>query len=237
MPTIRQDFDDTHWDTRTGGSKSLLDRCHEAFSLIFHIHSGKDPGHPEDLRKSIALLLKDLEKAARQNGYSEEDVKATHYALCALIDETILNSRWSFRDQWAEQPLQLAYFNDYMAGERFFELLERVRQKGRRKVDLLEVFCMCLILGFRGKYKAHGAEELAELASSLMEEVNNYRGNLSALSSHWKIPEEIIPRTVNKIPVWAWVAGISAVFIVILVFVISNIWLGSLVDAAKQMMP
>ena len=235
MPTIRQDFDDTRWDVRTGGSKSLLDLCHEAFALIFHIHSGKDPGHPEDLRKNIPLLFKDLEKTAGRNAYSEEDVKATRYALCALIDETILNSRWSFRDQWAEQPLQLTYFNDYMAGERFFELLERVRQKGRRKVDLLEVFCMCLILGFRGKYKAHGAEELSEITGTLMEEANSYRGSFSSLSSHWKIPEEAVSRPVKRIPTWALIAGISAVLAVILVFVISKIWLGSMVDTAKQM--
>ena len=235
MPTTREDFDDTLWETKTGGSQTLLDLCNEAFSLIFHIHAGKDPGHPEDLKKSISFLLKDLEKTAKRCGYSEEDIKATHYALCALIDETILNSRWSFRSQWADQPLQLAYFNDYMAGERFFELLDRVRQKGRRKVDLLEVFCMCLILGFHGKYKAQGGEELADLTRSLMEEVNRYRGGLSNLASHWKIPEEAVVQPANSIPRWAWIAGIAAVITVVLVFVVSKLWLASIADEAGRM--
>jgi type VI secretion system protein ImpK len=235
MHTTRDEFDDTSWEARTGGSKSLMDLCHEAFSLIFHIHAGKDPGHPEDLKKSLSLLFRDLEKTARHFGYGEEDIKATHYALCALIDETILNSRWAFRDQWADQPLQLAYFNDYMAGERFFELLERVRQKGRRKMDLLEVFCMCLILGFHGKYKAQGEDELAELTRNLMEEVNHQRGGLSSLSSHWKVPQEKIERRANAIPRWAWVSGIAAILIVILIFAVSKLWLASMVEEARRM--
>ncbi len=234
MPMAREEFDDTFWESRTGGSQRLMDLCDEAFSLIFHIQAGKDPGHPEDLRKNISLLFKDLEKTARHFGYSEEDIKATHYALCALIDETILNSRWSFRDQWSDQPLQLAYFKEHMAGERFFDLLERVRQKGRREVDLLEVFCMCLILGFHGKYKGQGGEELAELTRSLMEETSRYRGGLSSLASHWKVPEEAIARPVNSIPLWAWVAGIAAVLAVVLLFSISKLWLSSITEAARQ---
>lgn len=234
MHTTRNESDDSMWESRSSGSKSLMDLCHEAFSLIFHINAGKDPGHPEDLKKSLSMLFKDLERTAKHCGYGEDDIKATHYALCAMIDETILNSRWAFREQWADQPLQLTYFNDYMAGERFFELLERVRQKGRRKLDLLEVFCMCLILGFHGKYKAQGGDELAELTRNLTEEINRQRG-LSSLSSHWKIPQEKIEHHATAIPRWAWISGIAAILIVIVIFAVSKLWLASMIDEARRM--
>jgi type VI secretion system protein ImpK len=236
MPTIREDYGDAG-DRRGSSVQSLAGLCGDAFSLIFHIHAGNDPGHPEDLRKSIALLFQDLDKQAKRSGHSDEDIKAARYALCALIDETILNSRWAFRDKWSEQPLQSEYFGDYMAGERFFDLLEKIRQKGRLKADLLEIFCMCLILGFQGKYKLRGQDELAQIKHSLVEETNSYRGGLSGLAFHWKIPDEIVEKPSNAIPRWVWVTGIAAIVAVILVFAIFKIWLGSAAtDAARQMM-
>lgn len=235
MPMNRDNLEDTLWDRNPSGSKNLMDLCSEAFSLVFHIRSGKDPGHPDDLRKGISLLFRDLDKQAKRCGYSEEDVKATRYALCALIDEIVLNSRWSFRDQWKDEPLQQEYFKDYMAGERFFDLLERVRRKGRSEVNLLEVFCMCLILGFQGKYKLHGGDELADLTRTLVEETNGYRGGSSEMSPHWKIPNEAVERPASTIPRWAWITGIAALLLVILVFVVCKLWLGSIADEASRM--
>lgn len=236
MPTNRENFGSTGGERTSSSDQSLAGLCHDAFSLIFHIHAGNDPGHPEDLKKNIGLLFQDLDKQCKRSGYSDEDIKATRYALCALIDETILNSRWAFRDKWAEQPLQSEYFGDYMAGERFFDLLEKVRQKGRLKADLLEIFCMCLILGFQGKYKMGGQEALSQITHRLVEETNGYRGGLSNLSFHWKIPEERVEKPPDTIPRWVWITGISAIFAVVLVFVIFKIWLGSAVaDAVQQL--
>ena len=154
MPSARDDFESTDYGSADSEHRrSLADLCHEAFLLIFHILGGNDPGHPDQLRKEIQLLLEDLERQAGRHGHPEEDVKAARYAICSLIDEMILNSRWEFKDQWADRPLQLEYFGEHMAGERFFDLLDRIRKKGARKADPLEVFCMSLILGFQGKYK------------------------------------------------------------------------------------
>ncbi len=236
MPSTREDFNKTRQAGSAGGYQNLATLCGDAFSLIFHVHAGNDPGHPDDLRKNISLMFQNLDKQAKQNGQSEEDIKATRYALCALIDETLLNSRWSFRDKWAEKPLQSEYFGDYMAGERFFDLLERVRKKGRLKADLLEVFCMCLILGFQGKYKMGAQEELARITRALVEETNGYRGGISNLAFHWKIPEEAPERPPKAVPRWMWGTGIAALLLAIVVFVVLKLWLGfAAEDAAREM--
>jgi type VI secretion system protein ImpK len=156
--------------------------------MVFHMQGGGDPGHIDTLRKEIALMLQDLERRGKRQGHPDEDVKATRYALCALIDETILNSQWPFKDQWSDKPLQLEYFGEHMAGERFFDLLERIRQKAARKVDLLEVFCLTLIFGFQGKYKLRGGNELKELIAELVAEIGTHRGGRPSLSPNWKIP-------------------------------------------------
>ncbi len=236
MPTLREDSDTTSWGSAPGSPQSLLDLCADSFLLIFHVHGANDPGHPEDLRKNIALSFQNLERQAKRQGQSEEDIKATHYALCALIDETLLNSRWAFGDQWRDRPLQLEYFGEHMAGERFFDLLERIRQKGSRKVDVLEVFCMCLILGFQGKYKLDGPDELARLTRTVIDEAASFRGGLSSLARHWKIPEETVESPVHSIPQWAWMTGAASILIVILFFVAFKLLLGlTTSDAVSRM--
>jgi type VI secretion system protein ImpK len=222
-----EDSDRASYDARAAGSKNLLNLCAESFLLVLHIQAGNDPGHPEDLRKSISLLFQDLERRAKRQNQSEEDIKATRYALCALIDETILNSRWAFKGEWKDQPLQLEYFGEPLAGVRFFDLLGRVRKKGHDKVDLLEVFCMCLVLGLQGKYKNERQEELAEATRALVEEVNTLRGGHSGLAPHWKLPEEPVEAPPKTIPRWAWITGVASIFVVILVYIIFKLWLDS----------
>jgi type VI secretion system protein ImpK len=237
MPHNQDPFESTSWDTVSNASQSLADLCAETFSLIFHINAGNDPGHIDSLRKEIALLLQDLEKRGKRSGHAEEDVKAARYALCALIDETILNSNWGFKDQWADRPLQLEYFGDHMAGERFFDLLQRIRKKGSRKVDLLEIFCLSLILGFQGKYKLQGGEELRRLISELVAEVNAHRGGEPReLAPHWKIPQEAVERPPRAIPRWMWISGIAAVALTIIFFLVFKIWLGSAASEAVSRM-
>ncbi len=143
----------------------------------------------------------------------------------------ILNSRWEFKDQWADRPLQLEYFGEHMAGERFFDLLDRIRKKGARKADPLEVFCMSLILGFQGKYKLRGREELDNLIRDIVQETNNYRGRSSSLAPHWQIPEEPVERPPSIIPRWVLVTGVASLVLVIALFIILALWLNS--DAAE----
>jgi type VI secretion system protein ImpK len=236
MTALREDPESTSSGTGPGSPQSLLDLCADSFLLIFHVHAAKDPGHPEDLRQNIALSFQNLERQAKRQGQSEEDIKATRYALCALIDETLLNSRWAFSDQWRDRPLQLEYFGDQLAGERFFDLLERIRQKGSRKVEVLEVFCMCLILGFQGKHKVEGLEELVKVTRTVIDEAVSFRGGLSSLARHWKIPDETVESPVNSVPQWAWVTGAASILAVILFFVLFNILLGfATADAVRRM--
>ena len=237
MPSSRDDFDSTDFGAGSAGSKkTLVDLCRDAFLLIFHIRGGNDPGHPDDLRKSIAALLRTFDAQAANRGTARRMPRRAGTPCAPLIDETMLNSRWSFKDQWAARPLQLEYFGEQLAGERFFDLLDRVRQKGRRKADLLEVFCVVLILGFQGKYKMRAGDELATLTHEVVQEVQQYRGGAPEFSPHWKVPEERVEKPPQTVPVWAWVTGTAAVALVIVVYVVLKLWLGSAAsDAVGRM--
>ncbi len=232
MHASRDDFDSTGWDSTPSTKRPLLDLATDAFLLVFHIHKGNDPGQPDALRQEIARMLQQLERLAKRSGYADEDIKATRYAMCSLIDETILNSRWQYKDQWADRPLQLEYFGEHMAGERFFDLLDRVRQKGAKKSDLLEIFCVTLILGFLGKYKLRGREEPVKLMREIAKEIAGYRGRSATLSPHWRIPEEPVEQVQNRIPLWFWITGAVSISLVVVAFVIFKVLLRSDVSSA-----
>jgi type VI secretion system protein ImpK len=233
MSPARDPLDSTYYGAASSSARSMADLCTDAFLLLFFIQEGKDPGQPDQLRKEIALLFQDLDKRGKKYGYSEEDIKAARYALCALLDETILNSRWSYKEQWAERPLQLEYFGEHMAGERYFELLDRIRKKGDRKADLLEVFSIVLILGFQGKYKMRGADELDNLIRETVGEVHNFRGGgPRGLSPHWQIPSEPVERPAPAIPRWVWITGLSSVGLVLVLFIVFKLLLGSGISEA-----
>jgi type VI secretion system protein ImpK len=234
--TSAREFDRTEHGSSADNRRTLADLCADAFFLIFHIRSGKDPGSPENLKKEIALMVADIDKQGKRLGCAEEDIKATRYAVLALIDETVLNSQWAYKDQWADRPLQLEYFGEHMAGERFFDLLERVRQKGSRKVDLLEVFCIVLILGFQGKFKLSGRDELDKLTREVVGEVTKYRSGVPPLSPHGKIPDEPVEKPSNAIPAWFWITGAAAIGLVLVVFIVLKLLLSSSVSEAAQQM-
>jgi len=81
------------------------------------------------------------------------------YALAAFIDEQILRSQWSGRQQWMAQPLQLLFFNENTAGEGFFDRLN-ILQQVPGKEHIVQIYYLCLALGFQGKFGIHGANEL-----------------------------------------------------------------------------
>lgn len=230
------DSDSTTSETHRASAQTMLDLCADLFFLVFRIRDGNDVGHPDDLRKNITQLFQKLDRQTKSEGRSEEDVKAARYALCALFDETILNSRWSFRDQWKDRPLALDYFDELLAGEHFFDLLGRVRKKGRSKVELLEVFCVCLLAGFQGKYKLTGQDELAQATRTLVNEAISMRGGRSPLAPHWKIPEERVERPVASVPRWALIAGGGSIALVLLAYLVFKLWLGSAASDAVHTM-
>jgi type VI secretion system protein ImpK len=226
-----RDFDETTgWESGSWPKESLVDLSTDAFLLAFHIRGGNDPGHPDDLRKNILLLLKDLDNQGQKHHHAEEDLQAVRYTLCALLDETILNSRWEFKGQWEARTLQGELFGDHNAGERFFDLLERVHRKGSAKLGLLEVLCTALILGFEGKYKTRPGERL-DLIRCIVDEIRDYRGGApQGLSPHWRAPDETLEPQAEGLPLWAWVAPVLLALIIVVVY----IFLRSQLDSATS---
>jgi type VI secretion system protein ImpK len=155
--------------------QSLPDLASGLFSLILSLRTSAAYGAESDLRKKIGEYLDRMDSEGHLAGVAREDLEAAKFPLVAFIDETILNSHWEGREAWRERPLQLDKYGETVAGERFFERLERLRAQGEAKAELLEIYYLCLSLGFEGKYKILGKEKLRALIDDLRRELGYSR--------------------------------------------------------------
>lgn len=190
-------------------AKTLLDLLYDGFLMLFLLKSGQQPGEAGAFSEKVQHFLSDFERNAKKLDISNEDVHATKYAFCAAVDETVLNSNFAIREQWMLQPLQLTLFGDQLAGENFFNRLEDLRAQGAPRLQSLEVFHMCLLLGFQGKYLIEGQEKLAYLTARLGDEIINLKGKRAAFAPHWPLPDRVAHALKREVPVWALAAVFS----------------------------
>jgi len=190
-------------------TQSLVDLLYDGFYMVFLLKNRKAPADADHFTTQIQKFLGDFERRAQRQSFAPEDVFDAKYAFCAMVDEAILSSRLSIRDIWERRPLQLTLFGDQLAGEHFFDKLETARNGGARRLQALEVFHMCLLLGFQGKYLLEGPEKLSYLTSQLGEQIAHIKGKKNAFAPHWAIPDRIAHVLKRELPVWV-VASVFA---------------------------
>ena len=127
-------------------------------------------------RAQMTQLLQRADAEARAAGYAPEDVRLAAFAVVALLDESVLNSSQPALQGWARRPLQDELFGEHLAGERYFQHLDALlaRPDSPPLADVLEVFGLALLLGFRGRY-AIDTGALPALAQRVSERVQRIR--------------------------------------------------------------
>jgi len=191
-------------DLATAGTEaaSLLDLMYDGFYLLFLLKGKHAPVDADTFRDRIKQFLTAFERGATRLQADAEDVYACKYAFCATVDEAVMMSSFKVRDAWQRLPLQLQFFGEQLAGEQFFERLEALRREGARRVQALEVFHMCLLLGFQGKYLIEGSEKLAYLTSRVGDEIARIKGHQGGLAPHWAPPDRVQHQLKNEVPLW-----------------------------------
>ena len=179
--------------------------------LVLLLRNGEEPSETEAFKARVDQFFSDFETRARSHGYAAEEINDAKYALSAFLDESILNSKAAVRDEWELYPLQLRYFGEHLAGEGFFDKLERLRLEPDRTVNVLEVFHLCLLLGFQGKYKFEGSEKLRYLATSLGQEISRIRGDRASFAPSAAVPDEIQQVVTYELPMWVFIGAAVAI--------------------------
>ena len=118
----------------------------------------------EEIAKLFLDHLNDGRKKIIAAGYSEEMSNHALFALCALIDEKIMESDWSGRSEWQKALLQQVFFDVNYGGNEFFSRLDKLNEALADHQDVREVYLYCLKLGFAGCYYDTGTQsQLAEI--------------------------------------------------------------------------
>jgi type VI secretion system protein ImpK len=181
---------------------SLLDLMYDGFHLLFMLRKNYEPENETEFLNHLKLFLDDFEKGAKTLGSPIEDITASKYAFCAALDEIILCSSFSIRDSWECRPLQLSLFGEQLAGENFFNQLEGFRAKGIAHWQTIEVFHMCLLLGFQGRYLIDGSEKLSYLTERLGEEITRMKGKPTGFAPGAERPDHIVNKLRSNAPMW-----------------------------------
>lgn len=196
--------------------RTLVELMHDGFYLLLLLRNRYTPGDADRFAVQIRRLLDNFERNAKPLDQSAEDVFAAKYAFCAAIDEAILTSDMPIREVWERAPLQLMLFGDQLAGRNFFAKLEEVRQRGASAIQALEVFYMCLLTGFEGKYRLESKEKLNYLIATLDKEIAHLKGKRAQFAPHWKAPDNVKHMMKADIPLWA--AGAALAFFGVVAF-------------------
>ena len=93
---------------------------------------------------------------------------------------------------WERRPLQLVIFGDQLAGEHFFDRLEALRSAGGARLPALQVFHMCLLIGFRGKHALDASDKLSYLTARLGDEIAHMQGRSKGFAPQAERPDQIV---------------------------------------------
>lgn len=182
--------------------QTLQDLMYDGFYALFMLKNGCGPQDDAAFAARMTQFLDEFGRNARRQGASADDIDAAKYAFCATVDETILRSTYAIRDAWEVRPLQLQLFGDQLAGENFFVRLETLRTRGAAHLQSLEVFHMCLLLGFQGRYLLEGSEKLAYLTGRLGEDIAQMKGRRGGFAPHAERPDQVVHKLRSDLPPW-----------------------------------
>lgn len=207
---------------------TLSQLSRDAFFMILMIRQGSEPGDVAGFVENVDVFFRKLEAQARKADYSVEQAEDVKYAICAFLDETILNSSSPLRQYVELHPFQFKYFGEHLAGVGFFKRLETLRQAPDKNIDVLEVYYQCLMMGFAGQYRLEKQDELRYLVNTLGQDIARIRGTDGTLAPHWALPDSVSQIIKYEVPLWLYALGI--VVICAIVYLVLRSLLGSQVD-------
>lgn len=169
-------------------------------------------------RAQIWDAVRTADNEARKRGYAPEDIELAIFAVIAFLDESILGVRHPVFADWPRQPLQEERYGHHIAGEIFFQNLAKLhqRQDSQDLADLLEVYYLCLLLGFAGRYSIGGRGDLVVMLQRTAEKMNRIRPGSALLSPEAALPIENI-RVVSRDP---WVGRMMVIAILCVVLTV-----------------
>jgi len=163
----------------------------EIFTVIERMRSNRQPVTDANaFRHQVREAIKMADGEARKRGYDGEEIKLAIFAVIAFLDESILNMRSPVFADWPRQPMQEEYFGHHVAGEIFFQHLQKLltMNDSQSLADLLEVFQLCMLLGFMGRFSLGSRGDLQPILQATADKIHRIRRTSLAISPAGHLP-------------------------------------------------
>lgn len=124
--------------------------------LLDRVEQGSEVDVEQEQQRVVQALTQAANRLAQDAGRKTlEEWEFGKFALVCWVDEMITGMSWALKDEqrnlWIANPLQLQILNTTEGGVQFY--LQSKEAYANNAVDALEVFYLCVILGFRGFYE------------------------------------------------------------------------------------
>lgn len=192
-------------DFIVGARNAIIQAAAPLLTLGARLATSVQQANIGTLRQQAVQEIRAFEDRLRSSGVPPEDGVVARYILCTFVDSAVLNTPWGAQGDWAGQSLLVMFHKEVGGGEKFFEILERLRGNPSRYIDLIEVGFVCLALGYEGKYRQDpsGQARLGELQHDLYRLIREQRQiRDEELSPHWKGIENRRNPIVRYVPWW-----------------------------------
>jgi len=150
----------------------------------------------EQVKSDIRRLLSESDNSMVRGNFQRDDFDQARFAVCAWVDEALLNSPWEQRNLWLKDQLQRHYYNTTDAGEEFFDRLSAI---GLHQREVREVYYLCLALGLTGRYCHPGDEyQLEQIKTSNLKLLLGSSVGLPSLERSDLFPEALPAIPIEK---------------------------------------
>ena len=197
------------------GSSPLIVAAAPLLQLLSRLRNTLSQPDPGELRDRAVDEVRRFEQASRDTGVPMEQLRPAHYALCASLDDVVQATPWGSQGAWASRSLISTFHQEVRSGDRFFDVLNQVKQTPGNFLPVIELMYLCLSLGFQGRYRLspRGPAELDKLREDTYAVIARQRPRPEAeLSPHWRGVSAPYRPARAELPVWvAGAAGLALI--------------------------
>ena len=192
--------------------------------LLDRINRGERPSAPDERLRIRAMI--DQAEAVVGAGQEWELAK---YALVSWIDEVLVDTPWDGQDWWSNNVLEMEYFKTRSCFEQFYLRAQEATTLTRR--DALEVYYVCVVLGFRGLYRDPAMAEHLIRSYGLPADIDSWARQATMsirlgqrrpdLGSSRQEVDGAPPLRMKSLVLWSWWLALALAAANVVVFVLT----------------
>jgi type VI secretion system protein ImpK len=195
-------------------------------TMASQLRAASTPKNSIHFSQLLIDAVREFDRNLLHTQLRHETALVARYILCSAIDESVLSTPWGISSGWAHRSLLRLFHNEANGGDRFFALLEHAIQRQHECHDLLELFYMCLSLGFEGRLHLdpRGQDKIETLRMQLFRILYSSQPRVTELATQWRPVAAIEQVRPKKLPLH--IVVIAAMTITALGFCGLRLWLG-----------